>query len=346
MLKLDATLMAPTVSQVMSVTGWGLPPVDWGKRANQSAKNTLDNCEDAELFAPQDLASEPMAGAVRALLYLWTGWPGDCQMLSGAAPEDERLYISALAYRHEGKAEESKSQFQQLTDRRPHDVKLAKLATELISDNAEPSLKRFRDLIALGEAWETFAFTDLLAQAKEGKLNLAGEEIARKLQWEEFNLLLHSCYLAATGEDIEVKEQQVKVDKTPAWRKNQSSSSSRMRADRSQRTDSSRAAASATKPSDTKVSKSQPTEIKIKCPKCKHVSSVSTSSRGQAIKCGGCGVGIRVAGGDDNPTSNHPANSIKLACPKCRNVGSYAASARGGQVACSKCRTTFLFAAA
>ena len=341
MVQLDSTLLAPKIAQVMAYTGWGMPPLNWATRANQTAQSILDDSEDTALFAPHPVSNEAMASAVRALLYLWSGWPVYCHMWTASVPEIEKGYLAAMAERHNGNAEESKAYLQQLSDR-PIDAALADLATHLISDHAETALKNFREVVQLDGAWEPFAFTDLVMQANNGDFSHASEEVIQKLQWHEFNLLMHRCYLAATGVDV-TKKEQTKAPTKPT-RRTERPSPARLR----QTTPAAihnQASPSNTQPTEAAINKSksaEPSNIRIKCPKCKIVSKFPESSRGQMVKCGGCGTAIRIAGGEKpQPQSD----KIRLACPKCKAVAAYPESHRNKKVSCSKCRATFLFAA-
>ncbi len=312
MLQLDATILSSKASAIFSLSGWGLPALDWTKRANQQAKALLDDVEDDALFAPQQVKDEAMAAAVRALMYLWTGWPDHTSMLAGALPEKERLYTLGLAYRQMNKIDESKTQFQQLTER-PFDEELAEVTAELISDHAEAPLKRFRDLIQLGQAWEPFAYTDLFLQAKDGSLSMRGEEVVRKLQWQEFNLLMQRCYLAATGVDITKREAAVVSRQVePAWKRN-------MPAKKIQPI-----AQSPQAPAGKAGKKEKEKNGKSKDAAAKESAQAEPSAA---------------------PAKPKEPENARLKCPKCGNVAVYSKSFRGKKVACLKCRTAFQYAA-
>ncbi len=348
MLEINASTLAPKVAQAISLLGWGLPPLDWAPRANQAAKSLLEQAEDQHLFTPQPVESEEMALAVRAMLYLWAGWPDECLMWSAAAPERERLYVQALAYRQQKKAHESKACLQPLTENPLEQLyeSLAGLADQLILDSAEAPIKRFRDLIKLGQAWEAFAFTDLFEQARDGKFNHASEEIVRKLQWQEFNQLFHHCYRTATGVDITKSDETLTTrTDTPAWKKNLNTPRVRpVKIERPADADTATAKAAPKRQTPEKID-DKPCGVRIKCPKCNHISVVPDSSRGKPVKCSRCSGVLRVAGGDGQHAAAGKAKMTRLACPKCRSVAAYTESSRGKKVACLKCRTSFLFAA-
>jgi len=348
MLDIDASKLTPKIAQIMSLVGWGIPPLDWTERHNTTAKTILDENEDVALFKSQTIKDEAMATAVRALLYLWTGWPSDCQMWAVAAPDKERFYVMGLSYRQLRKLDESKSQLQQLVEN-PLSDGLARLSKELISDHADILLKRFRDLIELGQAWEAFAFSDLLEQARDGEFNHGAQEILRKLQWQEFNMLFQRSYEAATGVDITKRDAQAKqISKEPAWKRNQVQQH-RTRPPAS--APSKPSPAESRKGSDSKSEKetekedNKSSKIRLKCPKCKSATTVSESARGHSVKCVKCSHLLHVASKTDE-TKATERKTAKLICPKCHNAASYSLAHRGKKVACLKCRTSFMFAAA
>lgn len=352
MLEIDATKLAPNPSQIMAMLGWGMPPLNWQDRHNTTAKSLLEEAaEDSDLFKPQAVQDEALATGVRALLYLWTGWPNDAQMWAAAAPEKERLYIAALAYRHAGNSEESKTQFQALEEN-PFSDEMCRSAKGLISDHADVLLKRFRDLIELGQAWESFAFTDLLDQARDGDFSHGAQEILRKLQWQEFNMLLQRCYEGATGKDITKREAQARVvESEPAWKRNKAAQdrirpapSAPSRKPATEQPGQGDKGANGKDVDNKEEEKSK--HFAVKCPKCKKSVAVSESARGKSVKCK-CGHSLRIAqAGTDGEPVKAPKTTARLVCPKCRNAANYSVTYRGSKVACLKCRTSFMFAAA
>ena len=346
MFTINGKQLAPKIGEIMTALGWGMPLLDWTKRSNQHAKSILENDNDV-LFAPQNVIDDDMATAIRSLLYLWSGWPDFCNMWLPAAPDTVRPRIAGLAHRQQGHMEESKNEFQQITDQ-DNDQPLMDLAMSLISDNAESSLRKFRDIIELDHAWEPFTFTDVFEQARQGQLSHASEEVIRTLQWEEFNHLFQRCYLGATGVDITKSEQSVKPKIEPAWKKNQPARVRSARTPSHDLADSPHLSENRKKtntPGETKPVASESSEVRLKCPKCKKTTTTDVSSRGSTIKCSGCGGSLRVGGGDSPDKSSTPSNVKHLKCPKCGNIGNYAESSRNKRVVCSKCRADFLFAA-
>ncbi|MEE8384934.1 MAG: hypothetical protein V3S01_03345, partial [Dehalococcoidia bacterium] len=114
MLNLDLSQLPSEMTALFMQRGSGLPPLHWPSYANRIAKATLDEIDDAKLFRRSNLADESMGAAVRALLYLWSGWPDDCKMQAQAAPEKERIYLDSLIAQQGDEAEQAKTLLQQL----------------------------------------------------------------------------------------------------------------------------------------------------------------------------------------------------------------------------------------
>lgn len=92
MIKLDTSPSPTHIVTILMLRGAQLPPLQWHVNPNRNAKSELDGiADDKKLLDCDPLADEGMAAAVRALLYLWDGWPAECDMYSQAAPEKERL---------------------------------------------------------------------------------------------------------------------------------------------------------------------------------------------------------------------------------------------------------------
>ena len=97
MIDLDTAQVAPDVANLLMLRGADLPPFQWQKKPNPAAKEMLDRItEDTALLRQESLADEGMSAAVRALLYLWNGWLVECSMYAQAAPDKERIFLSAL----------------------------------------------------------------------------------------------------------------------------------------------------------------------------------------------------------------------------------------------------------
>jgi hypothetical protein len=99
MYDLDPAQLPPAIASLVFSRGRGVPPLQWTGRPNPLAARSLGELDDAKLFQRLGLANEAMASAVRALLYLWNGWPAEANQQVMTAPEAERNYIAAIGER-------------------------------------------------------------------------------------------------------------------------------------------------------------------------------------------------------------------------------------------------------
>lgn len=278
---------APNVASLLLTRGTGLPPLQWQNQSHRGAKKILDESDDARLFSGRSLVSEPMAAGVRALLYLWNGWIGECSMYSQAADPAERLYLTGLCERQAGRTEAAKRTFQQLAGH----VLFAALGADgiqIVGKQTQAAVKRFHDILELNGEWEPFAFIDLYTQAAAGRLDAASEESVRRLQCREFERLLAHCYQGATGEAVTlgpVGEAQTERRSVP-----RRSSPPARRAGRSGRStpreDVARPA------SREKPAVAQPplsAMARVVCPKCRVIAMFPASMLGKAVRCLSCG---------------------------------------------------------
>jgi hypothetical protein len=292
---------APEVTALLLARGTALPALVWHARPNQTAKTTIDAMDDAELFGRDAIRDEKMAAAVRALLYLWHGWPDDCQMHSQTAATGERTYLEGLRQRQAGNAEQAKAAFRQLNGH-PTYQKLASHALELIGSHDGPLFQRFKQIVELDEQWEPFMFVDVFEQACTGKFDLTGEELVRRIQTEEFALLFVHCYEQATGrtvcprgrdettdDDSNLKRMRELIQK----RKNASARRPGLTQPRRPPipTPASGAQESSDEPGkDQSAVKPPDGFIRVACPRCQHVLRLPESARGGHHLCGQCGI--------------------------------------------------------
>ena len=185
---LEVGKLAPEIAALIMGRGSGMPPLCWHHRPIPLAKQTLDAIEDVKLFGGSAPADEAMAAGVRALLYLWNGFSADAGMHAQGAAEAEGHFIAGICERQNGQADQAKASFQQL-DGHPVFEPLAAFVPEVITVGADAQLRRFGDIVKLGQTWEPFAYVDLHGLAEAGKLSRAAEEAVCTLQRREFELL-------------------------------------------------------------------------------------------------------------------------------------------------------------
>lgn len=287
MIKLNVNEFPGDIANALMLRSAGLPPLQWNGKPNRAAKELIDQVEDTQLFQSYRIVDESMATAVRAMLYLWNGWPGDCEMYLHASPEKEKLYLNALHLRQSNRADEAKVLFQKM-DTHPIYQSLSDYTLETIGLGSDPALKRFKDIVKLCESWEPFAFMDMYEQIKAGKHTQLTEEIVRSLQCREFELLFVYCFEKAVGQHL--PQLTIKKTKPPKRKlkpvKRTRSRSSEMIHEPAKPKDES----GSTKP----VAKRQPGDIGIQCPKCHHMSFLSPAMRGKNHQCAKCKTGFLI----------------------------------------------------
>lgn len=203
MATLNTTCCSPAVANVLMLSGAVPAPLAWHLRPNKAGKEILDqNQSDRELLQCPSIADESFSAAVRSLLYLWIGWPGEAGMYAQGAHDAERLYIEAIRSRQAGEVNPSKAFFRELGDYALF-APLGKDAIESIGSDLDRSLGRFKGIVKMGETWEPYAFADLFEQARLGQLGHPAERAVRALQHHEFDLLFVRCYEGAIGRPME-----------------------------------------------------------------------------------------------------------------------------------------------
>jgi len=295
---------APEVTALLLARGTALPTLVWHARPNQAAKTTLDAIDDAKLFGRDAINDEPMAAAVRALLYLWNGWPEDCRMHSQAAGTDERTYLEGIRQRQAGNAEQAKAAFRQLNGH-PTYQELAACALDLIGPHGGPLLQRLKQIVELDEQWEPFMFVDVFEQACTGKLDLVGEELVRRIQAEEFALLFVHCYQQATG-----------------------------------RTVGPRGRDEATTDGESNIKRMRELIQKRKNAGARRP-GITQRGRPPSPAAAGGSQGSSDEPQKDQPAAKPPSNFIRVVCPNCRHVLRLPESAHGGHHMCSQCGIVF-----
>jgi Zn-finger nucleic acid-binding protein len=348
MLELDIGKLSPDIATIFMLRGAESPSIQWQAHANRGAKRLLDTTDDRKLFGAQGVADEAMAAAVRALLYLWHGWIGECSMYSQAAPEQERLYINALCERMNGNSKAAKELFQKLGEN-PFCEPLTKSALELIGSSSEAELQRYRQILEMGHVWEPFAFCDLYLQARAGQLCAAGEQTVAHIQAREFELLFCHCYEAATRVNAAKRQGQaasVKPQRKPERRRRASTGLRSHPSVQTGRTPDQKAEQNKPPPAG-QGPKTPESVIKVICPACQTRVTFSASARGQQFKCPKCAGLFLIPRKDEaapgSGSARPPAlDGLKVLCPQCRQVLAFPESARGQKQTCNRCQAVFV----
>jgi len=297
MLDLDLSVLAPETAALLIQRGSGLPPLCWDSRPNPLGKRTLDEIEDSALFGRRTLEDEPSGAAIRALLYLWSGWPNEARMYAQAANDDERHFITGVCERHGGHANAAKAAFQQL-DGHPVFDELAGLVPEIVADNRDRSICRFAEIVRLTECWEPFAFVDLYEQGRAGVLTESTLETVRTLQCREFEVLFRHCHRRALGAAAEAAPAPAPVTsprrKRRVERRRQPTRSVPAAAQPAPARSQTRPQAEPQAKSRTSPALPPAMVIGVKCPKCATLKTVPKTTRGKCIRCPACGTGFLV----------------------------------------------------
>ena len=165
----QASQLPPRVIRVLLTRGNQLPPLRWTTPVDTAASVSLgEETSGAGILDGKELVDERMGHAVRSLLFLWNGMIEEAEKASGHTHPAEAQFIRGLCARHRGDAEAAKTYFQKVGDHAVFKKLGAFVPTRLTGALAEP-LERFRQIVQqTGQAWEPYAFTDLLEQAARG----------------------------------------------------------------------------------------------------------------------------------------------------------------------------------
>ena len=292
MFSFDTSKLASDIANVLLLRGSQMPPLQWHVNANKAAKEILEAKEDdTALFRGSPIVEESMAAAVRAMLYVWSGWPADCKMYAQAAPQQIQMFLEAICERQAGRPAEAKELLTRVGEFDTYG-QLAAHAVETIGPGSDKSLTRFKGTLELCETWEPHAFVDLFEQARLGALCHPAERVTRNLQGKEFELLFVHCYETAIGGTIgqcceknEVARRNISR-KTPARRR----ASPLQPIETTQPTQTNSDAAT---PLPTPLNQRAP-RVGISCPKCQTVIVLPEKSRGRPTECKKCGTSFLV----------------------------------------------------
>ncbi len=347
MLNIDLSQLPPEINALLLRRGTGVPPLHWSGHAIRAGRDALELLDDDSLFHHKELADEGMAGAIRALLYLWLGYPDDCLMYAQSVPDPHQAFLTGLAARHNGQTDEAKTGFQKFDDH-PILKPLADFALKAIGKSASRPISRFKGMLEMGGVWEPFLFIDLYEQARAEKLTQRDEEIVRQIQCMEFELMFRHCFEAATGRKIQVQSAASATDQEARR------AMSRRLAKRHRPGRAPQAPKSAETPKAELATQSEPKptlgggKITVICPTCRKALKVPAASRGKVERCGNCRTALKVpTGGSDG--ANEPSGlnastdqTISVACPKCASTFRVPQSIRGKAEKCVHCGAKFL----
>ncbi len=300
MMKINPAQFPSEIANALMLRGVGIPPLHWHDKSIRAGKDLLDHNEDDDLFKPHSIVDESMASAVRAMLYLWNGFAGDCEMYSPAAPETEQLYLKVFIQRQAGNPNESKISLRNI-DQHPIYTPLKDFSLEIIGLGTAKPLKRFKEILELCDAWEPYAFMDLYEEVRLGKHCQSTDETIRSIQCREFELLLVHGFEKATGKPLP----QPAVEEKRALRRKPTPKSTRRpmtvpKPESKKKSDDAKNAAK--KPASTPMR--HPGGIGVRCPKCQQLDVVPKESRGMKHQCTLCGVAYKIPDKKPSPSSH------------------------------------------
>ncbi len=339
MLQLPFDHMPGNVAQVLLYRGGSLMPLCWFTTQDRNGKLQLDQLDDKQLFSKHGVNDPTGASLVRALLYLWTGWPDEAQIFAGEAPQKDQMYLSALCARHGKELNESKVLLSQMDGHSIYED-LIEPTKSIAGFCGDKQVKRMADLMELDARWEPFAFTDSWALADDQQLTQGGIEAVRKLQQVEFNLLLRHAYIAATGVDL--REFVGKSAKRDTPRRRPTRTTPQRHRQRQAAVEAKKGTEQAAKPIG---------DVHVICPKCNHARRLSGEMCGRVTNCPNCHAAFLVPDGapraeKPGPAAGSGAQTFKVACPKCGGVNICDQSMRGQVAQCRSCGASYRVAAA
>lgn len=348
MLDQEIAKLSPEVARIILFRGPDASFLQWQDKTSLGARRALDALDDDRLFGTRATLNEEMAGAVRALLYAWTGWVGEGKMYAQAAAERERCHITAFCERMLNNGNAAKEYYRKTGDS-PIYGPLYASALSIIGPGASPEVHRFRQALEATGGWEPHAFCDLYAQAVSGQLGASGVATVNALQNREFELLFCHCYQAATGTDLSRKSavKSKKKSRAKAASGPQRPAASRGRAG----TGGIKAGPDA--PTEPKANPFQeaahrpgPAKIRVICPNCRDRLVFAASARGQKHICPTCNTRFlipkRKKSTEAVAKSSCHSRELRVFCPKCRGVMTFPDSMRGQKKSCLECGAPFV----
>jgi len=260
----------------------------WPESQNLLGKKVLEQGNDSLLFGGLGIHDLKMACAVRALLYLYTGWPVEAERCAAQAAPSEHAYIAGLCARHQTQSDAAKEWFQKL-GKYALLGPLGERASQLLRSESDPPLKQYREAIEKDRLWKPFAFIDLFDQARTGKLSPTGERLVGRLQDLEFEMLFSHCFAVATGQNIagrRVLSEAEDERRQQEYRRRMAQRRERIERTR-KRVESQKTAQKVEKKTETQLPPREP-KVKVLCPKCGVLVFVAESLRGKPARCIKC----------------------------------------------------------
>lgn len=342
-MEIDASRLSPKASAILHLRGSALPPLQWHGQGHATARATLDDLDDTQLFAPHNVQDAGQASAVRGLLYLWHRFAEEAPLVAVDAPEKDRHYLSSLCFRHRGMAEKAKEELHHVQEHEVYSQIVPKVL-ETMGLGVDPAIKRVADIIRMNGEWEPYAFIDLYEQARDGQLSSASEETVRTIQQYEFMMLLRHCYQQATGVDIA----RGSIASTPA-------PTQQLLGDDSTDAGACAAAYTHSEPAWKRNLEAQRRAKKADIPYSQQSAAPKSNKKDKKNKGDNDSGDRKGKAGRDEMTREEPKKQappveqpkreyIRVLCPQCKKMLTYDPSAAGKRVQCTGCSKVFTLA--
>lgn len=343
---IDVSDLTPVVASLVKASSAERPDLDWHTHPARYAKDKLDRLEDTDLLGGSAPAGgSKMVSGLRALLYLWNGWPTEAAMFAPKAPDLERRYILGLRERQLGLADKAKATFEGLTH--PIFPELRQAALAAMDQGTDPILVRYREFLNLYGKWEPKLFVDLVEAGRSDRLSEEAHAVARLIQVREFELLFRHCYQQATAQAIRRPQPEQPEDEMAQRKRIRKMRENRRREGGggvapSKAGSSDKSAPTAhVKPKDASAD-ATPQHVTVGCPKCGHVGSYPGSARGKKAKCSECAAVFTLPSKPGASGQPSKPQGVTVSCPKCNERARAAEPDRGKKTQCAKCGATFV----
>lgn len=156
-------------------------------------KSELDQLDAESICAPHSVADPTMADCCLAGLWLYYDFLDPSHRISQNIGTDSGSYWHAILHRREPDSWNSKYWFRRV-GAHPVFPELCRHAQRAAAE--QPDLPETRFLKSQPR-WDPFAFVDLCEEARLGRV--AADDLCRRIQRAEWQLLFGYCYRRATG---------------------------------------------------------------------------------------------------------------------------------------------------
>lgn len=187
----DSAAYGPVIAELLKESR--LMPLDPGT-PNTPAKTMLDAFTVEDAFTPTPITDPKMAASCLSGLWLYHDYLDISHTLSQKIETTTGSYWHGIMHRREPDYPNSKYWFRRVGDH-PVFPALRDAAAHIAS--ATPSLHAAAVFLTTQSGWDPFSFIDLCEAANTGRI--PAEDLCRRIQQREWELLFDYCYHAAIG---------------------------------------------------------------------------------------------------------------------------------------------------